>query len=77
MAMGNLWKLFTDVTRGDAQQIATVKGRDGTKYTVEMPDGNYTDVQGQATYETDSKVFIKGTQIIGEAPNLTYIEIEV
>ncbi|WP_131667366.1 hypothetical protein [Psychrobacter pygoscelis] len=77
MAMGNLWKLFTDATRGDAQQIATVRDRTETKYTVEMSSGNYTDVQGQGSYETGSKVFIKGSQIIGQAPNLDYTEIEV
>ena len=77
MATGNLWTIFKQVTAGDAKQIATVKAKDGSKYTVEMSGGNYTDVQGTGSYEIDSKVFIKGQQIVGQAPDLAYSEIEV
>lgn len=77
MALGNLFKLFQDVTRGEPQQIATVINRDGPTYTVQMTAGNIIDVQGVGAFEIDSKVFIKGTKIVGEAPNLTYVEIEV
>ncbi len=77
MASGNLWALFRGVTEQGAKQLATVIDRNGSNYTVTMQGGGNTIVQSSAAYELGSKVFIRDGQIIGQAPDLTYVEIEV
>ncbi|KAA0915821.1 hypothetical protein [Psychrobacter sp. ANT_WB68] len=77
MASGNLWQLFKNVTERGAKQLATVIDRQGSNYTVTMQGGGNTIVQSSAAYEIGSKVFIADGQIVSDAPNLTYVEIEV
>ena len=77
MASGNLWALFKGVTEQGAKQLATVTARTGSNYTVTMQGGGTTVVQSSGAYELQSKVFIQDGQIVAQAPNLTYIEIEV
>lgn len=77
MASGNLWQLFKGVTEQGAKQLATVIDRNDSNYTVTMQGGGNTIVQSSAAYEINSKVFIRDGQIVSDAPNLTYVEIEV
>ena len=77
MASGNLWQLFKNVTEQGAKQLATVIDRQGSNYTVTMQGGGTTIVQSNAAYELQSKVFIANGQIVAQAPNLTYTEIDV
>lgn len=77
MASGNLWQLFKGVTEKGAKQLATVIDRNGSNYTVTMQGGGNTIVQSSAAYELQSKVFIKDGQIVSEAPDLPFVEIEV
>ena len=77
MASGNLWALFRGVTEQGAKQLATIIDRTGSNYTVTMQGGGNTVVQSNAAYEIGSKVFIRDGQIVAQAPNLTYTEIEV
>ena len=77
MASGNLWVLFKDVTEQGAKQLATVIDRTGSNYTVTMQGGGNTIVQSDAAYALQSKVFIRNGQIIGQAPDLPYTEIDV
>ena len=77
MASGNLWQLFKGVTEQSAKQLATVIDRTGSNYTVTMRGGGNTIVQSNTAYELQSKVFIRDGQIVAQAPNLTYVEIEV
>lgn len=77
MASGNLWQLFKSVTEQGAKQLATVIDRQGSNYTVTMQGGGNTIVQSNAAYEIDSKVFIRDGQIVSDAPDLPYVEIEV
>ena len=77
MASGNLWQLFKNVTEQGAKQLATVIDRTGSNYTVTMQGGGNTIVQSDAAYALQSKVFIKDGQIVGQAPDLPYTEIEV
>lgn len=77
MASGNLWQLFKNVTEQGAKQLATVIDRTGSNYTVTMQGGGNTIVQSSAAYELQSKVFIRDGQIVGEAPDLPFVEIEV
>jgi hypothetical protein len=77
MASGNLWQLFKNVTEQGAKQLATVIDRQGSNYTVTMQGGGNTVVQSSAAYELQSKVFIRDGQILGQAPDLPFAEIEV
>ncbi|MFP3456498.1 hypothetical protein R0J89_09540 [Psychrobacter sp. SIMBA_152] len=77
MASGNLWQLFKNVTEQGAKQLATVIDRNGSDYTVTMHGGGNTIVQSSAAYELQSKVFIRDGQIVSEAPDLPFVEIEV
>lgn len=77
MASGNLWQLFKNVTEQGAKQLATVIDRQGSNYTVTMQGGGNTIVQSNMAYELQSKVFIANGQIVSDAPNLPFVEIEV
>ena len=77
MASGNLWQLFKNVTEQSAKQLATVIDRQGSNYTVTMQGGGNTVVQSSAVYAIGDKVFIRDGQIVGVAPDLPFIEIEV
>ena len=77
MASGNLWQLFKNVTEQGAKQLATVIDRQGSNYTVTMQGGGNTIVQSNMAYELQSKVFIQDGQIVSDAPDLPYVEIEV
>ena len=77
MASGNLWALFRGVTEQGAKQLATVIDRNGSNYTVTMQGGGNTIVQSDAAYALQSKVFIRNGQIIGQAHDLPYTEIDV
>ena len=77
MASGNLWALFRGVTEQGAKQLATVIDRTGSNYTVTMQGGGNTIVQSTAAYELQSKVFIQNGQIVAQAPDLPFTEIEV
>tara|TARA_R110002020_G_scaffold405908_4_gene615941 strand:+ start:207 stop:440 length:234 start_codon:yes stop_codon:yes gene_type:complete len=77
VASGNLWQLFKNVTEQGAKQLATVIDRQGSNYTVTMQGGGNTVVQSSTAYELQSKVFIRDGQIVSEAPDLPFVEIEV
>ena len=77
MASGNLWQLFKGITEQGAKQLATVIDRQGSNYTVTMQGGGNTIVQSSAAYELQSKVFIRDGQIVDQAPDLPFVEIEV
>ena len=77
MASGNLWQLFKGITEQGAKQLATVIDRQGSNYTVTMQGGGNTIVQSSAAYELGSKVFIRDGQIVAQAPDLPFVEIEV
>ena len=77
MASGNLWQLFKGITEQGAKQLATVIDRQGSNYTVTMQGGGNTIVQSSAAYELQSKVFIRNGQLVGQAPDLPYTEIDV
>lgn len=77
MASGNLWQLFKNVTEQGAKQLATVIDRQGSNYTVTMQGGGNTIVQSSAAYEIGSKVFVRDGQIVDQAPDLPFVEIEV
>lgn len=77
MASGNLWQLFKNVTEQGAKQLATVIDRQGSNYTVTMQSGGNTIVQSSAAYEIGSKVFVRDGQIVDQAPDLPFVEIDV
>ena len=77
MASGNLWQLFKGITEQGAKQLATVIDRTGSNYTVTMQGGGNTIVQSNMAYELQSKVFIQDGQIVAQAPDLPFVEVEV
>lgn len=77
MASGNLWQLFKNVTEQGAKQLATVIDKQGSIYTVTMQGGGNAIVQSSAVYEIGNKVFIRDGQIVDQAPDLPFVEIEV
>ena len=77
MASGNLWQLFKGVTEQGAKQLATVIDRNGSNYTITMQGGGNTIVQSSAAYELQTKVFIRDGQIVSDAPDLPFVEIEI
>ena len=77
MSSGNLWMLFRGMTEQSAQQIATVLARNGNSYDVQVMGGGISVATSSAAYEVASKVFIRDNQIVGEAPDLPYTEIDV
>lgn len=77
MASGNLWALFKGVTEQGAKQLATVTARNGSNYTVTMQGGGTAIVTSSAAYDLQSKVFIQNGQIVAQAPDLPYTEIDV
>lgn len=74
---GNLWMLFKNITEQGSKQLATVINRQGSTYTVTMQGGGNTDVQAAAAYELQSKVFIRDGQIVGQAPDLPFFEVDI
>lgn len=77
MSSGNLWALFSQVTAQPATQIATVLARNGVNYDVQAMGGSVSAATSSAAYEIGSKVFVRDNKIIGQAPDLPYVEIEV
>ena len=78
MASGNLWQLFKNVTEQGAKQLATVIDRQGSNYTVTMQGGgNVSVATSSSAYDIGNKVFVRDGEIIGIAPNLPFVEIEV
>lgn len=76
--LGNLWRRFFGL-RPDAPQlvgtITVVSG--GGSYVVNLTGGGTQEVRGEGTYTVGDKVFVQGGRIIGEAPSLTSVVIEV
>lgn len=77
MASGNLWQLFRGVTEQGGKQLSTVIDRNGSNYTVTMQGGGNTIVQSSSAYDIGDKVFIRDGQIVSDAPDLPFVEIEV
>lgn len=77
MASGNLWQLFKTVTEQGAKQLATVIDKQGSSYTVTMQGGGNAIVQSNMAYEIGNKVFIRDGQIVDQAPDLPFVEIDV
>ena len=77
MASGNLWQLFKGITEQGAKQLATVIDQSGTNYTVTMQGGNASVATSSSAYAIGDKVFIRDGQIVDQAPDLPFVEIDV
>ncbi|AAZ18876.1 hypothetical protein Psyc_1023 [Psychrobacter arcticus 273-4] len=74
---GNLWMLFKGITEQSAQQIATVLARNGNSYDVQVLGGGISVATSSVAYVVGDKVFVRDGQIVSQAPNLTYVEIDI
>ena len=75
--MANPWTRLQNLLPRDVVQIGTSQGGngDGTTDVILVGGGRIT-VTGSG-YSSGQRVFVKGGQIISEAPSLTTVEIEV
>ena len=73
----NTWALLSKILGGKNLQIAKVIGYNDVYHTVEMSSGNIMDVKSEITYQLNDKVFIENNIIIGKAPTLNYIEVDL
>lgn len=73
----NKWARFDDLIADDPVQVGTVTAHnaDGTS-TILYVGGGLVRLPGQ-TIPVGTKAFVGKGRIIGEAPDLPYIEIEV
>ena len=76
--MSQLWKKFLDLLPGNPLLVGTVQSHnaDGTS-TVVLPDGATSlRVRGQSV-AVNGVAFIQGGEIVGDAPSLTVIQIDI
>lgn len=74
---GNIWTFFDSLLNKPSNILATVKERNGSVYTVELNNGQMVDVTSVGNFSIDSRVFVGGDEIVGNAPNLQFFEFEV
>jgi len=75
--MSNLYRQFLSLIPRDALLIGTVLAHndDGTS-DVELPGAQAIRVRGQSV-PVGQNAFVRGGEIIGEAPNLTLMTVEI
>lgn len=74
--MPNLWRQFEDLLPDSPLLLGTVATRhtDGT-VTVELPGGGLLRVTGGGS--VGDRVFVRDGKVIGDAPTLPSVEIEI
>ncbi|MFC0128203.1 hypothetical protein [Ralstonia solanacearum] len=74
--MPNLWRQFEELLPNSPLLVGTVVTRhvDGT-VTVQLLGGGL--VRAAGTGEPDQRLFVRGTEVIGPAPTLPSVEIEI
>jgi hypothetical protein len=75
--VANLWRKFKSLIDGPAMEVVTVQSvsLNGTSKCITYT-GGVVIVSGTSVAAGD-KAFIRDGRIVGEAPDLTYYEIEV
>jgi hypothetical protein len=76
--MANVWTQFQKLLPSKLMQSGTVTAFDTTSCTVELPDGKSVKVLlAGHTVAVGDHVFIRGGEVVGEAPSLTVYEVTV
>lgn len=77
-ALGGIWKKFVDLLPKTPRYIGTVISVDSPgRFTVSLVGGGTLQVSGGSEYTVSDRVFVEGGKIVGEAPALTTLTIEV
>ena len=75
--MSNLYRAFRALAPAAPLQVGTVVALEGPgRVVIELPGGHRIVARGNVT-SAGSKVFVRGGVVEGEAPNLTYVEIDI
>ncbi|WP_197339981.1 hypothetical protein [Ralstonia solanacearum] len=74
--MPNLWRQFEELLPASPVLVGTVVTRhlDGT-VTIQLLGGGLVRATGAG--EPDQRLFVRGTEVIGPAPTLPSVEIEI
>ena len=75
MITTNLWKRFRELLPDAPLLVGTVDSVSAYGAVVELPDGSFVPVRGEAT--VGQQVFIRDGVIEGPAPALTTVVIEI
>lgn len=71
----NLYKRFIQLFPGEPLRVGVVTAVETGRVTVELPDGGFLNVHGEAS--VGQNVFVRGGAIEGLAPNLSVVSIEI
>lgn len=75
--MSNLYKAFRALAPSAPLQVGTVIAVEGPgRVVIELPGGQRIVARGNVT-SAGGKAFVRGGVIEGEAPALTYVEIDI
>ncbi|MDO3515126.1 hypothetical protein Q3P06_24875 [Ralstonia pseudosolanacearum] len=74
--MPNLWRQFEQLLPDAPLLVGTVvTGHDDGTVTVQLLGGGL--VRATGTGEPDQRLFVRGTEVVGPAPTLPTVDIEI
>jgi hypothetical protein len=77
-ALGGVWRKFVDLLPKTPRYVGVVLTVDGAnRFTVTIVGGGLVTVIGSSEYSASDRVFVEGGKIVGTAPALTTLTIEV
>ena len=78
MSTPNLFRRLQDLLPDDPQLSGQITGSLGDgRVRVELPGGGFLNALNPAGFAVGTWVYMKGIAIIGEAPDLPYVLIEI
>lgn len=77
-ALGGIWKKFVDLLPKTPRYVGVILTDDGaSRFTVTIVGGGVLQVYGSSEFSAGDRVFVEGGKIVGTAPALTTLIIEV
>lgn len=74
----NLFRRVRDLLPDDPQLSGQITGSLGDgRVRIELPGGGVLEVLNPSGFAVGTWVYVKGTAILGEAPDLPYVLIEI
>ena len=78
MAMGNFWQQFKDLLPNEPKLVGTISSNYGNGlYAVSLVGGGSVQAMSNTDRSIGDKVYITGKVIVGKAPDLPDVVIEV
>lgn len=75
--MGNFWSKFLGLLPPSKKIVGTITSVSSGVYTIQLVDGGFIQATSVQSIAIATKVFVKDGVIIGTAPALPSLEIEV